>query len=345
MIDLSKLPPYLVNLTLLLLVLIANVAVGSVFIPPDSFIKILVERAFDLNLAGSWPDYFETIIFSVRLPHAALILLTGAALASSGAAYQGLFRNPLADPYLIGVASGAGLGAVAAMALHWPNTLLGLYLIPVSAFVGAVLTIFVVYTLAKVGKMVPLTTLILSGTAVGAFTSAITSYLMLSNGNEEIHRAISFLMGGTPMAGWDPVLAALPYMVVGMGILCFLGHPLNLLQFGEEQAQQMGLSVERAKTIVIVVASLTTAVAVSFTGVIGFVGLVVPHMIRMLWGPDYRRLIPLSIIAGATTLLLADMLARIVMAPQVLPVGIVTALTGAPFFLWILRRAKAEVFW
>jgi len=340
----SKFPPYLVNVSLLLLALVVNVAIGSVFIPPGSFIKILLNNLFELDLAGSWPAHFETIIFSIRLPHAVLILLTGAALASSGAAYQGLFRNPLADPYLIGVASGAGLGAVTAMALNWPNTLLGYYLIPISAFVGAVLTILVVYNLAKVGKMVPLTTLILSGTAVAAFTSAITSFLML-NSDDQIHRAIAFLLGGSPMAGWDPVLASLPYMVVGMGLLCFLGHPLNLLQFGEEQAQQMGLDVERSKTIVIVVASLTTAVAVSFSGVIGFIGLVVPHMLRMLWGPDYRQLIPLSVIAGATTLLFADVIARWVMSPQVLPVGIVTALIGAPFFLWILRRAKAEVFW
>jgi iron complex transport system permease protein len=230
------------------------------------------------------------------------------------------------------------------MAIHWPQDLIGFYIIPISAFAGAVLTVIVVYNLAKVGSMVPLTTLILSGVAVAAFTSALTSFLMLRS-NEQIHRAISFLLGGSAMAGWNPVLAALPYMAVGMGFLCLMGHPLNLLQFGEDQAKQLGLSVERAKTIVIIVASLTTAVAVSFSGVIGFVGLVVPHMLRMLWGPDYRRLIPLSIIAGATTLLVADVIARWVMAPQVLPVGIVTALSGAPFFLWILRRAKAEVFW
>jgi iron complex transport system permease protein len=165
------------------------------------------------------------------------------------------------------------------------------------------------------------------------------------NDNEQIHRAISFLLGGSPMAGWEPVLAALPYMLLGMGILSVLGHPLNLLQFGEEQARQMGLSVERAKTIIIVVASITTAVAVSFSGVIGFVGLVVPHILRLIWGPDYRRLIPLSILLGASTLLSADVIARWIMAPSVLPVGIVTAMVGAPFFLWILRRAKAEVFW
>ena len=144
---------------------------------------------------------------------------------------------------------------------------------------------------------------------------------------------------------WDPVLAALPYMLIGMGLLSLSGHALNVLQFGEEEAKQMGLAVNRAKIFIILTASLTTAVAVAFSGVIGFVGLIVPHIIRILWGPDYRRLMPLSVLGGATMLLLADMLARILLAPSTLPVGIVTAMFGAPFFLWILRRAKKEVFW
>lgn len=340
----KRLSPFVINLMLLLLVLVINVAVGAVFIPPETLLKIILAKVSGGAMAGDWPAHFEAIILSIRLPHAILIMMTGAALASSGAAYQGLFRNPLADPYLIGVASGAGLGAVAALSIYWPQNLLGFYLIPLSAFLGAILTVVVVYYLARVGNMVPLTTLILAGVAVGAFTSALTSFLML-NSDEQIYRAISFLLGGTPMAGWNPVLAALPYLVVGMGVLSFLGHPLNLLQFGEEQAQQLGLSVERAKTILIVVASIVTAVAVSFSGVIGFIGLIVPHVLRMVTGPDYRRLLPLSILAGGTALLAADVIARWVMAPRVLPVGIITALAGAPFFLWILRRAKTEVFW
>ena len=340
----SNLPPYTFNLALLVFALVINVGIGAIFIHPGTLIKILIERLFDAGIEATWPDYFETIILSIRLPHALLIMMTGAALASSGAAYQGLFRNPLADPYLIGIASGAGLGAVAGLAVNWPQELVGFFFIPVCAFIGAILTVIAVYQLAKVGNMVPLTTLILAGVAVSAFTSALTSFLML-NSDDEIHRAISFLLGGSTMAGWNPVLAALPYMIVGMGILAVLGHPLNLLQFGEDQAKQLGLNVDRAKTIIIVVSSITTAVAVSFSGVIGFIGLVVPHVIRMIWGPDYRRLIPLSILAGGTTLLFADVIARWIVAPGVLPVGIVTALIGAPFFMWILRRAKAEVFW
>jgi iron complex transport system permease protein len=336
--------PFLINLVIFVFAFVFSVALGAVFIPPGTILNILVDSLPGISLVQEWPNSFGAIINAVRLPHAVLVALTGAALASSGAAYQGLFRNPLADPYLIGVASGAGLGAVFAMSLKWPTELVGFYLIPVGGFFGAILTVYLVYNLARVNGIIPLTTLILAGVAVGAFASAVTSFLMLRS-DAQIYQAISFLLGGAPMAGWNPVLAALPYMAIGMGTLIFFGHPLNVLQFGEEEAKQMGLDVDRAKTLIIITASLTTAVAVAFSGIIGFIGLIVPHVVRIIWGPDYRRLIPLSILLGGTALLLADMLARILMAPSTLPVGIVTAMAGAPFFLWILRRAKREVFW
>jgi iron complex transport system permease protein len=336
--------PFILNTLLLLFAFLFSVAMGAVFIPPQTILRILATQVSSLNITPSWPESYSAIILAVRLPHTVLVLLTGAALGSSGAAYQGLFRNPLADPYLIGVASGAGLGAVFSMALNWPTNLLGYYLVPVGAFMGAILTVVLVYNLARVDGLVPLTTLILAGVAIGAFASALTSFLMLRT-ELQLHRAVSFLLGGSPIAGWEPVIAVLPYMLLGMGLLAVSGHMLNVLQFGEEEAKQMGLNVDRAKVFIIVIASLTTAVAVAFSGVIGFVGLIVPHMIRIIWGPDYRRLIPLSILGGGSALLLADMLARIVMAPSTLPVGIVTAMAGTPFFLWILRRAKREVFW
>jgi iron complex transport system permease protein len=214
----------------------------------------------------------------------------------------------------------------------------------VGAFLGALGTIYAVYTLAKVGRIVPLTTLILAGVAIGSFTSAITSFLMLVS-DQMILQAMGFLLGGSTVSGWEPLKIAFPYLLSGMTLLILSGHSLNVLQFGEEQAQQLGLAVEKIKILIIVAASLTTAAAVSFSGVIGFIGLVVPHVIRMVWGGDYKKLIPLSILGGGFTLLMSDLAARIVMAPRTLPVGIVTALIGAPFFLWILRRAKREVFW
>jgi iron complex transport system permease protein len=273
-----------------------------------------------------------------------LVLLTGAALGGSGAAYQGLFRNPLADPYLIGVASGAGLGAVLAMSVRWPYSFWGLMAVPAMAFLGALLTVFLVIALARVGRTVPTTNLILAGVAFGSFASALTAWLMLRS-TGELHRAIAWLIGGASQAGWRPVLTVLPYLAIGLGALTLSGHSLNVLQFGDEQAQQMGLPVTRVRTLILLAASLTTAAAVAFSGIIGFIGLIVPHVMRLWFGADYRRLLPLSIIAGAGALLLADVFARSVMAPQELPVGIVTALVGAPFFLWVLRRARNQGFW
>jgi iron complex transport system permease protein len=339
--------PYLWNFLFLILALVLSIAVGAVMIPPGTVVRILLAAVPGLPITPDWPQKFAVILYQLRLPHTALIALTGAALAGSGAAYQGLFRNPLADPFLIGVASGAGLGAVAAMAVQEaladqaPSTSLGLFVVPAGAFVGALFTVSVVYVLAYSKSAPPNVTLILAGVAVSAFAGALTSFLMLRS-QGEVHRAIAWLLGGGTMSGWAPVLASLPYVVLGLGALTVSGHALNVLQFGEEQAQQLGLPVKRTRIFLIAAASLTTAAAISFSGIIGFIGLIVPHLVRLLWGPDYRRLLPLSILGGATVLLLADLLARTLLAPQELPVGIITALFGAPFFIWVLRRAQSE---
>jgi iron complex transport system permease protein len=334
--------PYLLNTLLLSLALVLSITIGAVYIPPTSVAQFILEALSFSPDPGILSDKLATIVLQLRLPHAILIVMAGAALAASGAGYQGLFQNPLADPYLIGVASGAGLGAVLAMSLNWPSNLLGFFSIPVAAFVGAAVTVIIVYNLARFGNMLSTTNLILAGVAVGSFASALTSFIMLRS-EGEVRRAIAWLLGGSTLSGWAPVIASLPYIAISLGILVASGYALNVLQFGDEQAQQLGLPVERVKILIILSASLATATAVSFTGVIGFVGLIVPHMIRILWGPDYRQLIPLSILAGATTLLIADILARILLAPQEVPIGIITALAGAPFFLWILRRSQRGV--
>lgn len=338
----SGLTPWTLTGILLVAFLILSAGVGSVAIPPLTVLKILLARIPVLGIVVDWPATFETILLQIRLPHSILMAITGMALAASGSAYQGLFRNPLADPYIIGVASGAGLGAVLAMSIHWPYQFGGMFVIPMAAFIGALLTVYVVYTLAKVGRSTPVTTLILAGVAVSSFMSAITSLIMLVS-REELHRAISWMFGGFGLGGWDPVLAAIPYLVIGIGLLVLLGRPLNVLQFGDEQAKQLGLNVERYKLVIVVTASLVAAVAVSFSGIIGFVGLIVPHVVRLIWGPDYRRLIPLATLAGGSFLLATDIVARMIMAPSVLPVGVVTAIIGAPFFLWLLRRSKKDV--
>jgi iron complex transport system permease protein len=331
----NKSYPFLTTLLVLLLTVLLSLAVGSVFLPPGELLAVIQGRGSEVA---------ATILFKIRLPRTVLIMLTGMALGGSGAAYQGLFRNPLADPFLIGVASGAGLGAVIAMSIRWPYSFWGLMAVPLAAFTAALLTIFVVYSLAKLGRTVPTTNLILAGVAVSSFATSLTSFLMLRS-TGEVRRALGWLLGGASQSGWVAILAILPYLIIGLGVLLISGHALNLLQFGDDQAQQLGLNVVRTKTILLVSASMAAAAAVAFSGIIGFIGLVVPHIMRLWHGADYRRLLYLSILGGGAALLLSDVAARVVLSPQEIPVGIVTALAGAPFFLWVLRRAKIQGYW
>jgi iron complex transport system permease protein len=336
--------PWIISLVLLAVVLLLSVAVGSIFIPPITLVTLLFSGPAGGSTLPESLQPFYTILFALRLPRTILMALVGAALAGSGAAYQGLFRNPLADPYLIGIASGAGLGAVLAINTNLPYNDVGLFVVPLCAFGGAILTVTVVYQLARVGKTLPTTNLILAGVAVSALATSVTSFLMLSS-STELRRSLVWLMGGITLSGWQPVWAILPYVTIGLGSLLVSGHMLNILQFGEEQAQQLGIDVTRTRQLIILAATLTTAAAVSFTGIIGFIGLIVPHLVRLLWGGNYRSLLGLSILNGATLLLLADILGRVILAPQEVPVGIITAFCGAPFFLWVLRQAKDQNYW
>src|ERR1041384_4433991 len=275
--------PFFLTLLTLIIMLILSMAIGSVYIPPAELWRAIS--------GVSSNDTVRTILWNIRLPRTALVALVGAALAGSGAAYQGLFRNPLADPYLIGVASGAGLGAIIAMSIRWPYTALGLLAIPLAAFITGLLTVYIVYVIAHIGGSVPTTSLILAGVAVSSFAVSLTSFLMLRS-TGEVRRAIGWLLGGVSLAGWGATLALIPYLAIGLTTLMLTGYALNLLQFGDDQATQMGLNVRRAKFIIIVAASLVTAAAVSFAGIIGFVGLIVPHVVRMWWGGGYRRVVP-----------------------------------------------------
>jgi len=320
-----------------------GVVVGSVSIPPQAVLGLLLGRLAGLADGVAYPPAYATILFEIRLPRVTLMALTGAALAAAGASYQGLFRNPLADPYLVGVAAGAGLGATVAIVFALPNTFLGLAAVPVAAFAGAILTVGLVVLSAQIGRSMPVSTTLLAGVAIGAFASAITTLIMLRS-PDGLRRSFNWLLGGYGGGGWQPVLIVIPYLVVGLAALQLNARALNVLQLDEDQARQLGINVGRVKLTVVVAATLMTAAVVAFGGLIGFVGLVVPHSVRLLGGPDYRRLILLSAIGGAAFLILADLVARTVVAPQELPVGVVTALAGAPFFVILLRRLKRSVF-
>lgn len=281
------------------------------------------------ELAGS-PIFWE-----LRLPRAVLALLVGGALGVAGASLQALVRNPLADPFLLGLSGGAGLGAVAAIALDLP----GAWALPLAAFAGAIGAMLLVYRLALVGGgALDPRILILAGVAVGAFAAAITTAVVSLAQAAELRNAFLWLWGGLSAASWESVLVVGVYAPLPLLVLFAAARPLDLLALGEEPAQYLGTDVRQLKRRVYVAASLLTAAAVAVSGVIGFVGLIVPHLCRLVWGQLHRTLIPTAFLGGGILLALADTLARTVVAPRELPVGIVTALVGVPLFAVLLRR-------
>ena len=317
--------------------------IGSVQVPFFTTCRILFSQLPLVDIAPTWLSTTETIILQIRLPRVILASLVGAALAIAGATYQGLFRNPLADPYLIGVAQGASLGAVIGFLLPLQWQVMGFGIIPVLAFAGALLSVAIVYILARVGKTVPVTTLILAGVALGALWGSIVSYLTITSG-AKIHGIMFWLMGSFSLSEWSEVMVVLPYVVVGVVVILLYSRSLNVMQLDEEQAKQLGINVEKVKLILLVAATLITAAAVSFVGIIGFVGIIIPHAVRLIWGPDHRFLLPLCVLTGAIFLVLADLIARTALAPMEIPIGVITAICGVPFFLYLLRRRKRAVF-
>lgn len=286
---------------------------------------------------GDWPDHYETIVFQMRLARVILAALVGAGLAASGVILQGLLINPMADPYILGISQGAALGATAAMLSLGGVLALGIYTVPLVAFLGGMATSIVVYNLARVGNRVQMSTLLLAGIAVGMFLSAITSYMMITSG-QNVHQILFWIIGGFAGRGWDHVMVLLPYIIIGYSLMHLYARRMNVILLGEEPAQHLGIDVERMKKVLLTAATLTTASAVSVSGVIAFVGLIIPHAVRLMVGPDHRVLLPTAALTGAIFLIIADALARVVAAPEEIPVGIITALCGGPFFIYLLRK-------
>lgn len=296
------------------------------------------------SIARPVSDMDKIIIWQIRVPRAILALLVGALLAMAGAALQGLLLNPLADPYTVGVSSGAALGAGVAT-LMGLATCFGGYGIPLVAFIFAMGAMFVVYTVARSAGRVSIHSFLLAGIVVGSFLWAILSFVLaLAAGDpaEAQGKIVAWLLGSFNSADpWGYVRLALPFTIIGLAALFAFARDLNIFAMGEESARHLGIETENLKIIIISITSLITAAAVSVSGIIGFVGLVVPHICRKIFGPDHRILIPTSAIAGATLTVLADLASRAILPPSGLPVGIVTAMLGAPFFLYLLRSSKA----
>ncbi len=334
----------IIGLSIALIALMVFAAtIGSVKIPFLSTLQVMLNKLPFINITPIWPGTVETIVLDIRLPRVIMAGLVGAALSTAGATYQGLFRNPLADPYLIGTTQGASLGAIIGFLVPTSWVVVGVGSIPIFAFIGAIISTVIVYGIARSGKTLPVTTLILAGVAIAALLSSVVSYLIISSG-EKMHGIVFWLMGSFSLSQWTDVKTVLPYIIVGTGVILLYARPLNVMQLDEEQAQQLGISVEKLKLVLLAAATLITAAAVSFVGTIGFVGIIIPHAVRLIWGADHRFLLPLSVLSGAVFLIVADIVARTILAPTEIPIGVITAFCGAPFFLYLLRRRKKVIF-
>ncbi|MEE0515525.1 MAG: iron ABC transporter permease [Emergencia sp.] len=282
-----------------------------------------------------------TIIWKLRFPRTLLAFLTGGALAVCGGVYQAIFKNPMADPFVLGISSGAAFGATIGIVLSIPATFLGMNTVSAFAFAGALLSIFFVYHIAKVGRQANTTSLLLCGVAVNQLLTAVISFVMLISANE-MKKIYFWTLGSFSARGWDHVTTVLPYIVIGLAVVFLFARELDIMVLGDETAVRFGVNVERNKRILFVVTSLMMAACVSVSGIIGFVGLVSPHIVRLIFGPVHRRLLPMSFVLGGIVLCICDTIARSVMAAEI-PVGIITAIVGAPFFIYLLRAKHTEV--
>jgi iron complex transport system permease protein len=312
--------------------------VGPVHLAPVDVFKKLISVLPFVRDTSHLSAQQEAILLQLRLPRVVLAGLVGATLSFSGAAYQGAFRNPLADPYLLGAAAGAGLGAT--IAIVYTHTGTSSNLMPVAAFAGALVAVALAYALGRAGRgQRTATSLVLAGIAVMSFFTALQTY-MQQRKSDTLREVYGWILGRLTTAGWHDVLLILPYVTVGAAVILAHRRLLDVLTLGDEEADGLGVNTRRVRLIVVIAASLSTAAAVAVSGLIGFVGIIVPHIIRLVAGTSYRVILPLCIAFGAAFLILADLLGRTMIAPAELPIGVVTAFFGAPFFAIVLRNSR-----
>ncbi|MBS4178017.1 FecCD family ABC transporter permease [Lederbergia citrea] len=325
----------------LIVAMMFGIAIGSVRVPFMEIAAIIGSRVLHLSQADL-NSMHANIVMNIRLPRVLLAGIVGASLALAGAAFQGLLRNPLADPYTLGVSSGASVGAVLVLFFQITLPFTGIFTLPLLSITAAFITIFLVLLFARsVEPSMKVETIILTGIIFSSFLGALLS-LMIALSGEELRQIIGWLLGSVSMRGWSYIWIILPFFMIGGTILMMNARELNAMSFGEERAKHLGVSVERRKLAILAAGSLLTGAAVAVSGTIGFVGLVIPHFVRMLWGPNHRHLLPLSMLVGAGFLILADLTARTIIEPAELPIGVITALIGAPVFGAILVRRRME---
>jgi iron complex transport system permease protein len=314
---------------------------SSVTVPVPTILHIILEKTLNMGWLDEVAKNEEMIIWNIRLPRVLLAFCIGASLALAGAAFQGLLRNPLADPYTIGVSSGASLGAV--LVLFFQVTIVGLgsFTLPVIAILFGLISLLIVFGLVRLSsKSLAIETIILAGIIVSAFIGSLVSLIISLSDRESMTQIIYWLYGSVGMRGWNHVQLILPFMLIGSFILFYHYRELNALALGEDAADHIGVDVKKGKTFILIGASLLTGAAVAVSGSIGFVGLVIPHLVRLVTGPNHRHVLPLSMLIGGAFLILADLMARTMIAPKELPIGVITALIGAPVFALLLIRER-----
>jgi iron complex transport system permease protein len=313
-------------------------AVTVVVAPLVGPTSISLRRVFDWSIP--FADNTDAQIFFVaRLPRTLSGAMVGALFAAAGVVFQGLLRNPLATPFTLGVSTGAALGAILALTFGWSIAVVGISAVPLAAFVGSLAAVGIVYALAQARhRGLSTTVLLLAGVTMNAFFSAMILFVQYFASFADVARTLRWLMGNLDVSSYEPLLVALPGLVIAFAVFAWLARPLNLLSLGPDSAESRGLDVARAQRFAFLSASLATGAAVSIGGPIGFVGIVIPHLVRLLVGPDHRLVLPAAALFGAAFLVACDLVARTILAPVELPVGIITALIGGPFFLWLLIR-------
>lgn len=332
---------YVISGGLVLGISLLGLFYSSVTVTVPTILHIILDKTLNMGWLTDIAKNEEMIIWNIRLPRVLLAFCIGASLALAGAAFQGLLRNPLADPYTIGVSSGASLGAV--LVLFFQVTIVGLgsFTLPVVAISFGLISLFIVFGLVRLSsKSLAIETIILAGIIVSAFIGSLVSLIISLSDRESMTQIIYWLYGSVGMRGWSHIQLILPFMLIGSFILIYHYRELNALALGEDAADHIGVDVKKGKTFVLIGASLLTGAAVAVSGSIGFVGLVIPHLVRLVTGPNHRHVLPLSMLVGGAFLILADLMARTIIAPKELPIGVITALIGAPVFALLLIRER-----
>ncbi|TAH63845.1 MAG: iron ABC transporter permease [Gottschalkiaceae bacterium] len=335
---------FIVLLVILVVSIIFSITVGAVNIPIEDTVKILFKNVSFLSSKIDISSIKESnifIVWSIRLPRILLAVLVGSVLAVVGSSYQAIFKNPMADPYVMGVSSGAAFGATIGIILGLNKGIIGFGLTSIFAFVGALITTIIVYNLAISGNKISTTSILLAGIVMSSILSSGISVMMIFN-HEELSRIVSWTMGSFNGASWNQISIIVIPIIVGLLFLISLSREMNAIVMGEEDAQNIGVNVERVKKMILITASLLSACVVSVSGIIGFVGIIVPHLFRLLFGADHKLLLPVSAIGGGIFLLISDTLARTIVPGFEIPVGIITSIFGGPFFLYLLKRSKSR---